>query len=404
MVLIMGIALVIVVMATSCGFLMLKNKLRKQRRARMARYAAVFDAGSIPECLEAFGRVVEYLTKEEGQKKSFFVKKTLTALPPTFEERYRRFHFHFIPKAKTGRVNTAMLISFLPVLLLYPLMNLATSIGGSGSGYISLVAWLITGTVMAFALNILFRRFLLPDMVEEMKVLKALDSKVMLAARGNFTARYPVPIKPQDIYADETEKTLSSDVSPWIAAVVIGMVLLLVASIFVYAFYFWKVFEVGLLPSYEYLNHQPYTAVEILLKRRDPEEKLHNLFVEETSGSHLVASSFKPPSDCVFCELPETKDVTEVEAFIQDNWDELIAAVSSLEMKANTIKALPLDCGYVAVQISGKGPDIINGKTGTMEQVIFKRKKTCYRIVIMDGSSGDLASEVRDVAVKTRFK
>ncbi len=403
MVIILALMVVVVAAAAACGFMLIRNWLDSKRRARMTRYAAVFDAGSAQECLIAFKQVLEHLAREEAGRQQAG-KNASTRLPDTYEECYTKFQYHFLPGMKKSQSKLMLLVTLTPLMVLFPLTEFTASLGGSGSWYLATIVWLFTGVTMAITFRVLFQRLIYPGIAEEQKMLNQLESKVALALKGKYSSDSPSPISPKDINPDVTDELLSSNVPPWVAALVIGMVLLLVATIFIYGIYSWKEFEVGLLPGYEYLNRAPYTTVETLLKRRDPEEKLHNLFVEETSASHLVASSFKPPSDCVFCELPETKDVAEVEAFIQGNRDELIAAVSSLEMKASTIKALPLACGYVAVQISGKGPDIISGKTGTMEQVIFKRGKTCYRIVIMDGNSGDLASEVQDVAVKTRFK
>ncbi len=258
---------------------------------------------------------------------------------------------------------------------------------------------------MGVSFYLLFNRFIIPGTVEEVELLRQVDEKAAMVQRGEQPVPTSVPISLDDEAPGKVEKTLAGgNVPTWVAVLVIGSVLAVVAGICLYAVLIERVFEVGLMPGYKYLSDQPWKEMEAGLKELEPREALENLFVDNAGDRHLVATSFTPPSGSVLDELPGTKDQAGMEGFIQEQWGELRAEASSRGISADKITALPLDCGYVAVRISGEGTDPVDDRAATIEQVTFKKGKTCYRIILTDCNKGNLKDEVQEVVGRTRFK
>lgn len=399
----LGMMVIIVVIATVCGVLVLQDRMRNKRRERMKKYAAVFDAKTIPDCLEAFKKVLAHLMEEEKSRR-MGGKMTVTILPATYQDCYRKFHYQALPDLSKRQKKALALAVFAPVLVMWPLFSFLAGNGGSGSLYLTTVAWLLVGLVIFATFRCFYRRTIHPEMEDEMKILHRLDSKIELAIRGQFNPDASSPVTQEYLNPKATDDFLHGDVPPWAAGLIIGVFLLMVGSIFFYGTYINKQFEVEKMPGYDYITHQPWRDVEAKLAKLDPEEDLTNLHVDGTKTRHLIGSSFTPPDGCVCCEMPETSAVAEMEAFVHEHEQEFIDEAAAREFTVDKISVFPLECGYVAVRLSGTGYDIVNGSKASIEQVTFKRKKTCYRVTLANCGNGDLSTELSLLPEQIHFK
>ena len=343
MILMIGIMIAAVLM-----LVLVKLAGPQERRRNMESYAAVIEAPGPAECMQAFRLVLQDMTSPRGQS------VPAKALPESDEECYKIFHHHYLPTKEKAF--------------------------DSSSSFFS------TGAA------------------KELGALKKVDEKVAQVLRGEWSAPVSLPYLHEGPEPGGLQKLVYGKMPVWVAVLVVGSILAVVAGVFLYGFLVWKNFDIGLPPNYEYIMGEPRGPVIEELKARDPSERLINCFENRDKTRHLVSSDFTAPAGNILFYLPDTGDQAVMEAFVQERRSELAEEAAAQGMTVSNIKTLPLDSGHVTVWVSGKGTDVVNGSPAAVEMLTFRTGEHLVRIVLYNCGSGDLGAELGNVVKTARFE
>jgi hypothetical protein len=384
--------------------LMLYYSMRQSRQKMMVKYTAFFNAGSPAEALAALRQILaEMIDTEASRNKGPFSRKTVMPLPDSDEECYKRFHYHYLPKKLKALTSSRTAAYTLPAFFAVPIIRALIR----GSSLTVILCWIGLCMVLTAAFCVLLMKFVNPWASDEALILNHIDGRAALALKGQPAP--PVPpvisgILRQGTEQGEADRVMAMNLPPWVTALVIGVIVAIVACIFLYGFFVWKNFTIDLPPGYNYILDEHRKPVIEELKARVPSERLINCFENRNKDRHLVSSDFTAPAGSVLAGLPDTGDQAVMEAFILEHRGELTEEAAAQGITVTGIKALPLDSGHVTMWVTGNGTDVVNGSPASVEMLTFKVGGHCVRIILTNCTSGDLGAELSNVVKTARFK
>ncbi len=121
-----------------------------------------------------------------------------------------------------------------------------------------------------------------------------------------------------------------------------------------------------------------------------------------SDGQLLLGYHLTPASDNTLSSLPDTQDLPEMEAFITEHNYEMQMDIADRGDLPATIEALSLDCGNVALKVSGTVTK--NGTQAPQIQIITEKGTTLFLVTVVNIKLESSSEIVQYVVKNLEFK